>query len=233
MKKYRALLFAIFFMILAQNSFANDAEEASMAVSLKDIDRLNILMEGYEAAMQDYNQLMQGDIRSQLTSITGVTNLGSLLNQESDQDARKWSPSEWAKVVSGGNESRYKELLEEYQAAHPTLSASEASAGMSSSYATDYQQQVETNQAASSQATYAFNESNVHLDNIKTISDEINKSQDTKHIQDLNARLNTEIAYLQVEVIKGIAVINEQLAQQQASVIVDKTAAAQFNKIPE
>lgn len=233
MKKYITIIFTAFIFFSANLSCAGDAEEAAMVDLLAEIEGFNDLMEGYQSYMKVYEETMNKNINDQLKSITGTTDLGSLLNKEEDQDARKWSPSEWANVVSGGNESRYKELLEQYQAAHPTLSSSEAGSGMSSTYVTDYQQQVETNQAASSQATYAFNESNEHLDNIKTISEEINKAEDTKYIQDLNARLNTEVAYLQVEIIKGIAVINEQLAQQQATEIHDKTEAAKFNKIPE
>ncbi len=205
---------------------ANDAEEAAMAALLEDIDTLNILMEGYQLAMQ-------GDIASQLKSLTGTTQLGSLLNGDAEQEEREWSPEAWAQAVSGGNNDRYNELLKSYQDLHPTLNTSEAGSGMSSSYATDYQQQIETNQAASTQATYAFNDTNAHLENIKTLSDEIDKSEDAKHTENLNARLNTEIAYLQVEVIKGLAVVNEQLAQQQATGIHDRTEAAKFNQIPE
>ena len=226
MKKVIFLVLSIFVLFQVNPAFADDTAEAAMALYLEDIDGLNILMQEYQLAMEGYEKLMQGDIAGELTAMTGTTNYGGLLNGDEEQDARKWSPSEWAKVVSGGNGTRYQELLEQYQAAHPTLSTSEASSGMSSTYATDYQQQVETNQAASSQASYAFNESNEHLDNIKTISD------DAKHIQDLNARLNTEIAYLQVEVIKGIAVMNEQMAQQQATEIHDRTEAAKFNQTP-
>ncbi len=228
MKKYITIILSALLLFSVQSIYADEN-----TLFLEEIDGYNKLMAEYQAAMEGYELTMQGDITKQLTAITGVTDLGSLLNGIAEQDERKWSPSEWAQVVSGGNESRYKELLEQYQAAHPTLSMSEAASGMSSTYATDYQQQVETNQAASSQATYAFNESNTHLDNIKSISDEINKSEDTKHIQDLNARLNTEIAYLQVEIIKGIAVMNQQMAQEQATDIHDRTEAAKFNQIPE
>ncbi len=104
---------------------------------------------------------------------------------------------------------------------------------MSSENATDYQQQVDTNQAASTHATYAFNETNKHLENIDALSKQINETSDTKHIQDLNARMNAEIAYLQVEIIKGIAVMNQQMAQQQATEIHERTEAAKFNQIPD
>ena len=233
MKKYITAILSVCMLFSVGHVFANDAAEADMVILLTEIEELNSLMEGYQIAMKGYEEIMQGDINSQLKSITGTNTLGSLLNGESDQEAREWSPEEWAQAVAGGNNDRYNELLKSYQDLHPTLNTSEASSGISSSYATDYQQQVDTNQAANTQATYAFNDTNKHLENIKTLSDEIDKAEDTKHIEDLNARLNTEIAYLQVEVIKGLAVVNEQLAQQQATEIHDRTEAAKFNQIPE
>lgn len=221
MRNFISIILSTFIIFSFQNIYA-EGEEALLA----DIDRLNTLMEGYEA-------LMQINIADQLAAITGTTELGNFLNNKAEQEARAWSPSEWAQVVSGGNASRYKQLLADYQKAHPTLSTSEAAEGMSSENATDYQQKVETNQAASSQATYAFNNTNAHLETINQLSEKINEESDTKHIQDLTARMNAEIAYLQVEIIKGIAVMNEQMAQQQATEIHERTEAAKFNKIPE
>ena len=85
MKKYAVVILSIFLMTLAQTVFADDAAEASMAISLQDIDDLNILMEAYQSAMKGYEFVMQGDIKSQLESITGTTTLGSLLNEDEDQ----------------------------------------------------------------------------------------------------------------------------------------------------
>lgn len=229
MKKYIVTFIAIFLFFSVQNTYA-DEEDAAI---LYEIEGLNETMVEYQLAMKEFEEAMSGDIANQLDAIIGVTELGTFLNSTSEQDARAWSPSEWASVVSGGNASRYKQLLEDYQAAHPTLSATQASEGMSSENVTDYQQQVETNQAASSQATYAFNNTNAHLETINQLAEKINEEKDTKHIEDLNARMNAEIAYLQVEVIKGIAVLNQQIAQQQATEIHDKTEAAKFNQIPD
>lgn len=233
MKKNFTVFLSILLLFSVNSAYANPGTEEAMLTQLEFIKDYNFIMEGYQLTMKELQTAMQGDIASQLTAMTGITDLGSLLNGEEEQDARKWSPSEWAQVVSGGNGARYQELLEQYQKMHPTLSTSEASEGMSSANATDYQQQVETNQAASSQATYAFNNSNAHLETINNLAEKINEESDTKRIQDLNARMNAEIAYLQVEVIKGIAVMNQQMAQQQATDIHDRTEAAKFNQIPE
>lgn len=236
MKKYVIIFLSILLLFSVQNSYA-DEEDAAILLEIEALNEAmaesQAAMEGYELIMKNLQTTMQVDIADQLTALTGTSDLGSFLNKTEEQNARKWSASEWAEIVSGGNGSRYQELLEDYQKAHPTLSTSEASDGMSAENATDYKQQVETNQAASSQATYAFNNTNSHLDTINQLSEKINEETDTKHIQDLTARMNAEIAYLQVEIIKGIAVMNQQMAQQQATEIHDKTEAAKFNKIPE
>ena len=226
MKKNITIVLSVFLVFSAQNVFASDETESLIldelvTTYLKDLD-----LEIIQQALQEASE-------GQLTALTGTTTLGNFLNDQAAQEAREWSPSEWASAVSGGNNSRYKQLLEDYQKAHPSLSTSNASLGMSSENATDYQQQVDTNQAASTHATYAFNEANQHLENIDDLSKQSNEASDTKHIQDLNARMNAEIAYLQVEVIKGIAVMNQQMAQQQATEIHDKTEAAKFNQIPD
>lgn len=226
MKKYIVTISSFFLIFVVQNTFASDATEEQILAEL-----VTTYIE--DLALEEIQSGIQTAADGQLTALTGKSDFGTFLNGDEEQSARAWSPSEWAQVVSGGNESRYKELLEDYQKAHPTLSTTEAKEGMSSENATDYQQQVETNQAASSQATYAFNQSNKHLETIDKLSEEINSTEDTKRIQDLTARMNAEIAYLQVEVIKGISVMNEQMAQQQATEIHDRTEAAKFNKIPE
>ncbi len=224
MKKIIIIFLLIFTTFLSNIIYADEN-----TAFLEDIDNLNRIM-------QEYQDLMQINIIKQLVALTGDSDYATYLNSPSDLDNRKWSADDWQSALeglSGGNEQRYQELLKNYQEEHPTLTSAEASNGMSSPYATNYRQQVKTNQAASTQATYAFNETNSHLDNIYKLTNEIQKTEDTKRIQDLNARVTAEVANLQVEIIKGLAVVNEQLAQQQANEIQDKTAAAKFNTIPE
>ncbi len=226
MSKYSYALIIILITTLSPSLFASDATEQEILSELvmtyyKDLD-LEILQ-----------QAMQNISTDQLSALTGKSEYGTFQNGKEEQEGREWSPSEWASALSGGNNSRYNQLLDDYKKAHPSLSSDEANLGMSASYATDYQQQVATNQASATHATYSFNDTNNHLKIIDNLSEEINKTEDTKRIQDLNARINAEVAYLQVEIVKGLAVMNEQLAQQQATEINDRNAAANFNKIPD
>jgi type IV secretion system protein VirB5 len=191
---------------------------------------------GVDIDMQDIQGVMQGLSEDQLDAIIGNYGYGTINNSNKDLKDREWSPESWddaLKGLSGGNDQRYQELLSAYQEDHPSLSQDDFSKGSSDVYATDYQQMVATNQAANVHASYAFEEVNEHLETIKKLSDEIEHTDNQKAISDLNARINTEEAYLQVEQIKAISVMNEQLAQGQASEIVSRSEASKFNQIPE
>lgn len=161
---------------------------------------------------------------------------GGLLNGASDLTEREWSPSNWQDALqglSGGNPSRYQQLLQAYQAAHPTLSQSAFEHGSSASSAENYIQEVHTNDAASVNATYAFNNVQQRLKNIYALSKNIDKAKNTKAAIDLNNRLLTEVAYINVQQVKMQALLNEQMAQRAASRIASETEEAKFNTIPK
>ena len=161
---------------------------------------------------------------------------GGLLNGASDLTAREWSPSNWQdalKGLSGDNPSRYQQLLQAYQAAHPTLSQRAFTHGASAEAAKNYRQEVHTNEAASVNATYAFNNVEQRLRAIYALSKNIDHAQNTKAAIDLNSRLLTEVAYINVQQVKMQALLNEQMAQSAASRIESETQEAKFNTIPK
>jgi type IV secretion system protein VirB5 len=212
---------------LAVNSYASSAG-----------DIISILEKTYgiDVDIKDIEGTIQGLSEEQLNAIIGNYGYGDLLNGTDDLEKREWSADTWDDALqglSGGNSDRYQELLNDYQQNHPSLSQEEVSKGSSEVYATDYQQMVQTNQAANVQASYAFEEVNEHLETINELSQKIEEAENSKAIADLTARINTEIAYLQVEQIKAISVLNEQMAQGQASSIVNRSEASKFNQIPE
>jgi len=187
---------------------------------------------GTELATQAINSLNEQEFK-ELAAHFGY---GDLLNSDDDLNARKWSPDTWESALqglSGGNEERYKQLVDDYQKNHPYLSNDDMKKGASDAYTKNYEQQVETNRAAMAHASYSFEDVNKHLDNIKELSSQINKAENPKAIEEINARINAEVAYLQVEQIKSMAIMNEQLAQSQASTLVHEKAASEFNQIPD
>lgn len=201
-------------------------------------DVINILEKTYgvDLDIQDIEGSIEGLSEDQLNAIIGSYGYGDLLNGSQDLEKRKWSADTWDDALqglSGGNDQRYQELVSAYKDQHPSLSKDEVSKGSSDVYAADYQQMVETNQAANVQASYAFEEVNEHLDNINELSKKIEEAENSKAIADLNARINAEIAYLQVEQIKAISILNEQMAQGHSTSIVNRSEASKFNQIPE
>jgi type IV secretion system protein VirB5 len=199
---------------------------------------MNILGKTYgvDVNLEDIQGAMQGLSEDQLDAITRNYGYGDILNSDDDLEKREWSADTWDDALqglSGGNSDRYQELLNSYQQDHPSLEHDEVAKGSTEVYATDYQQMVNTNQAANVHASYAFEEVNKHLETINELSKKIEEAENTKAIADLTARINAEIAYLQVEQIKAISVMNEQLAQGQASEIVNRSEASKFNQVPE
>jgi type IV secretion system protein VirB5 len=149
---------------------------------------------------------------------------------------REWSPSNWEDVLkglSGGNPARYQQLVSQYQHDNPTLSVSDFDKGESSDNGQIYQAQIQNNQAANVTATYAFNDIQNHIEHIEKISNQIESAPNEKAATDLNTRMNTEIAYTQVEVLKQLALMNEQTAQRNEDRIKYETANAKFDRLPD
>lgn len=188
--------------------------------------------------LQQQYQLMQQqlDTAKEIASdAEGHYGFGDLLNGTQDLVKRQWSPNNWddaLKGLSGGNPARYEQLLAEYKQNHPTLSQSDYEKGESATNAIIYQQDVNTNRAASVNATYAFNTINKQLANVHELSAQIEKAKNTKAAMDLNSRLLTQVAYIQIQELKMQTVVNQQLAQSASDKIASQTAAAKFNRLP-
>ena len=116
---------------------------------------------------------------------------------------------------------------------HPTLSENEYEKGASADKAKQYKQQVETNRAVSVNAIYAFNDIKAQLKSVHDLSAKIEQAKNTKAAVDLNSRLLTEIAFIQIQELKMQTLLNQQLAQAGASRIADETQAAKFNRLPD
>lgn len=227
MKKLLITLFMISSLCILNPVYADD---------VSDIEHILESIAEYTSGTEEYTQLMKELDQDQMNMLIQQFGYGGLLNDDAAMKERKWSPDTWDDALqglSGGNSDRYNELVDDYKTAHPYLSNDDMSKGSSQAYATNYQQQVETNRAAMSHASYSFEDVNKHLDNIKELTSKIDAQTNPRSLQEIDARINAEVAYLQVEQIKSIAILNEQIAQEQASEIVHETAASQFNQIPD
>ena len=202
------------------------------------VEELKQLKQQYDLLNQTYQTT-----RQELDTAKGIRQdaeghygFGSLLNGNTDLQHREWSPNNWddaLKGLSGGNPARYQQLVTEYRQNHPTLSQSDFEKGSTEDGAKHYQQQIDMNQAASVNATYAFNDIKQHLETVHQLSQQIESSPNTKASMDLNARLMVEVAYIQIQELKMQAVLNEQFVQQNSDTIASESASAQFIKLPD
>jgi len=202
--------------------------ELSQLTDLENISQI-------ESSIQTLSQSQLDNLVSQLNAITGHYGYGNLFNDDEAKQAQTWSPDSWEDAISsegGATNQQYQSLLDAYQQNHPSLSTEEMRLGADETYTSDYQQMVAVNQAANVQSTYEFNDINQHLHTIQALTDDIEEANDEKAIADLNARINAEAAYLSVEAIKMLSVLNQQYAQSVASQIVDRNQASIFNRFP-
>lgn len=243
-KKIAVFLLAFAVMPVAFADLLGVEDAAMLANAVKQLEQLQdqykLMNKAYETSKLQSQSLdaikaVNDDIKK---SNTGSYGFGGMNNGAPDLEKRQWSANNWRdalKNISGGNPTRYKELVSDYEKAHPTLmkSPQELGKGTSSSHLSQYQQHLALNKAASVETTYAFNEVNEHLKSIHDLSSHIDKATNTKGAIDLNSRLLAEIAYIEVMNLKLQTLISQQLAQASANELADDAEMIRFNTLPE
>lgn len=185
----------------------------------------------YKNAKDQLNEAkaIQGDAE-------GHYGMGNLLNSNTDLEERTYSANSWEealKGVSGGNQARYQELVQQYQKDNPKLSSSDETKSMSQDRAKAYDQDLATNQAVTVNSSYEFTALNQHIQNLNTLSKQIESSKDSKATEDLNARLLVEVGYLQAAELRQSVLANEQLARSSASELDAETEEANFDNVKD
>lgn len=219
--------FGLMFLFGYQSAFAI-ADGAVVAQLVKNLEEMK---KQYDELKNQYNEL-------QSIQANGVGNYGwgNWDNSDIATKAREWAPSNWHDALegmSGGNPARYQQLLAEYKQNHATLSADDYAKGTDKNLSKSYENQVQTNQASSTAATYAFNQINTHLKKLQQLGQEIENAQknnDVKSAVDLNSRIELEVAFISMSELRMQAILNQQTSQLQASHIAHESEAAQFNQ---
>ena len=225
----KSVLFVLFFLI---PMFAN------ASIGLGDLMILAKLTAQLKQLKEQYDLLHNQFVKTKelVNNTRGNYGYGRIGERHSDQLNRSWAPATWdaaAKNLSGGNTSRYQELLREYQNDHPRLSKTQYSKGASNARVSLYLQSVHTNDAASALSTGAFNSVHQHLKDIDYLTSKIEKAPNSKAATDLNSRLVAELAYISVEELKMQAVQNKQLSQQSENRLDGLRREAIFNRLPK
>ncbi len=213
-------------------------------IPVTDVDAIVHLLKNFNQLKSQYDLLHKTYVATQdqldqarkLTQNSqGHYGWGGFMNGSQALKNRQWSPDTWDSTLrglSGGNPARYQELLMAYKHNHPTLSEKDYQKGASQTQAKVYLQDVQVNRAVKINATYAFNNIKTHLNTIHRLSEKIDLAKNTKAALDLNSRLTAELAYIQTQELKMQILMNQQMAQDNADTLAEKTQAAKFNTIP-
>lgn len=208
-------------------------------------DQLKELKKHWDAlnATKEAAQNQLNNSQSQLEQLkdlsrfnSGSYGFGNLQNSIEDLKQRQ-GINTWEEALnnlSGGNSERYAALIAAYERTHPTLNDDDYHRGASDARLALYQQNKAVNKAVVVQTTEAFNQVNQHLLAVHQLSQEIEgkKNTNTKSAVDLNTRLLVEMAYIQTDLFKLQALVNQQAAQAQASEIAEDSEAVRFNQLP-
>ena len=192
------------------------------------------LSDQYETMKQQYTTM-----QNQYSAVTGNYGFGNWHNAANDLQGREFNAPSWQAALkgeAGGNPARYQQLLAQYKKNHATMNQSDYAKGASKTAATNYSNQVKTNQVSATTATYEFNDLNKHLKSLQELGKQIENAatnKDTKSAIDLNSRIVLEVGYIQVEEVRMATILNQQMAQASATQISQENAASQFNQAGE
>lgn len=236
-KHFVAGLLGLGLILGYQSSFAigDAAVVAQLVVNLKEmVQQYNKLQDQYQTMQQQYQSL-------QAIQQNGVGNYGwgNWDNSNAATTAREWAPSNWHSALqglSGGNPARYQQLLAEYKQNHATMSAQNYAKGADANLSKSYKNQVQTNQASSTAATYAFDQINAHLKTLHQLGQQIENAQKNHNLKaamDLNSRIELEVGFISISELRMQALLNQQTSQLQASKIADENEASQYNQAGE
>jgi type IV secretion system protein VirB5 len=166
---------------------------------------------GVAQALETVSQLKQqlSTLQQQYNAIIGTRNLGDILNNPA---LRQYLPSDWANIYDQVKSGKYQGIS----------GAATAIKDMEKLYSNNTGQQrvydtVATNKAMTQEA---YKNAMARLDNIQSLMQKINTTQDTKAAADLQNRLSAENAMIQNEQTRlnlmfQLQQAEEKLAEQQ------------------
>lgn len=216
--------------LLSSISCANPATDAAIIGKL--VDQLRQMEKQYKLLDKTYktHDAQLNGIKQLNKYNSGHSGYGKLYNALTDlqkrQSANTWKES--LKGISGGNHERYKELVGAYEKQHATLNAQRFSKGASSVRTERFDDERQVTQTVSVESEVLFNDMNESLTRIHDLSGQIEKAENTKAAVDLNSRILTEIAYLEVQKLKAQSLLNHLLSSKSSSGLTDEAELASY-----
>lgn len=226
-------------LLLATQSVKADilgvADAEMIANSLK---QLSVLRDQYRVLKDTQQQT-----KNQLDSINSLRNMnsghygfGELSNGLDTLQSWQSPASTWQDALqnlSGGNPSRYQALVEAYERNHPALNEAAYSSNTTPENAARFKEDKAINRAVQVQTTDSYNEINRHMAVLHKLSQQIEKTPNTKGAIDLNSRLVTELAFIQLVSLRLQTLMSQQVAQESLSELQDRADMVRFNRIKD
>ncbi|HAT1980550.1 TrbJ/VirB5 family protein [Legionella pneumophila] len=236
MKRTACLLIAALGISSASYADILGVEDAQLI--LLAMKQLGELQEQYRVLSDTYqtakNQL---DNLNQLKSMnSGHYGFGDFNNSLDSLQSWQSPVSTWQDALqnlSGGNQQRYQALMEAYEKNHPALDESSFARFTTPANTARFKEDKAVNRAVMVQTTESYNEINKHMEALHKLSQQIEKTPNTKGAIDLNSRLITEIGFIQLMSLRLQALISQQAAQENLSALQDRAEMAKFNRLPK
>ena len=237
-KKRYSVLAAILFSSISSFSYADIlgvADAEMIALTLKQLGELQaqyrVLTDTYQTAK---NQL---DNLNQLKSMnSGHYGFGDFNNSLDSLQSWQSPVSTWQDALhnlSGGNPERYQSLIDAYEKNHPALNETNYARYTTPENVARFKEDKAVNRAVQVQTTESYNEINKHMAALHKLSQQIEKTPNTKSAIDLNSRLITEIGFIQLMSLRLQALMSQQGAQESLSELQDRADMARFNQLPK
>ncbi|HAT7877852.1 TPA: hypothetical protein JBD49_03805 [Legionella pneumophila subsp. pneumophila] len=236
MKRAACFLIAAMGISCASHADILGVEDAQLI--LLAMKQLGELQEQYRVLSDTYqtarNQL---DNLNQLKSMnSGHYGFGDFNNSLDSLQSWQSPVSTWQDALqnlSGGNQQRYQALMDAYEKNHPALDEASYSRFTTPANVMRFKEDKAVNRAVMVQTTESYNEINKHMEALHKLSQQIEKTPNTKGAIDLNSRLITEIGFIQLMSLRLQALISQQAAQENLAALQDRAEMAKFNRLPK
>ena len=232
-------LIGVLFMISASSiSHADILGVADTELILNSLKQLSQLRDQYRLLSDTYQSAQnQLDSMNRLKDMhSGHYGFGDLSNGLDELQSWQSPVSTWddaLKNLSGGNQSRYKELVDAYEKNHPNISDESVSRYMTPNDISRFKEDKAVNRAVHVQTTEAYNVINKHIESLHNLSKQIEKTPNTKSAVDLNSRLLAEIGFIQLMSLRLQTLVGQQLSQDSLAELNDRAEMARFNRLQD
>jgi type IV secretion system protein VirB5 len=206
-----------------------------IATSLK---QLSVLRDQYQllknAQQQSKEQLQSMNRLRDMNG--GHYGFGDLSNGLDELQSWQSPVSTWQSALqnlSGGNPARYQALVNAYEKNHPALNESTFAQNTTPAQLGRFKEDKAVNRAVQVQTTETYNHINRHMAALHKLSQKIEKTSNTKGAIDLNSRLLTELAFIQLASLRLQTLMSQQVSQDSLSELEDRAEIARFNRLSE